>query len=129
MMAKAKLIIILLLTCVAIGSLSFGAGYLKGWYAHSDKVNLDAAKRKQNAENKQAKSTAQSQQVRVVTETKYKTIYRDVVKYVSDQNRTICTFDDNYIRLRQSTLNADSAVSRNAGGGVRIIESGTEKQR
>lgn len=129
MIAKAKLIIILLLTGIAIGSLSFGAGYLKGWYAHSDKVNLDAAKRKQNAENKQAKSTAQSQQVRVVTETKYKTIYRDVVKYVSDPNRTICTFDDNYIRLRQSTLNADSAVSRNAGGGVRIIESGTEKQR
>lgn len=129
MMVKAKLIIILLLTGIAIGSLSFGAGYLKGWYAHSDKVNLDAAKRKQNAENKQAKSTAQSQQVRVVTETKYKTIYRDVVKYVSDPNRTICTFDDNYIRLRQSTLNADSAVSRNAGGGVRIIESGTEKQR
>ena len=129
MIAKAKLIIILLLTGIAIGSLSFGAGYLKGWYAHSDKVNLDAAKRKQNAENKQAKSTAQSQQVRVVTETKYKTIYRDVVKYVSDPNRTICTFDDNYIRLRQSTLNADSAVSRNAGGGVRIIESGTKKQR
>lgn len=129
MIAKAKLIIILLLTGIAIGSLSFGAGYLKGWYAHSDKVNLDAAKRKQNAENKQAKSTAQSQQVRVVTETKYKTIYRDVVKYVSDPNRTICTFDDNYIRLRQSALDADSAVSRNAGGGVRIIESGTEKQR
>lgn len=129
MIAKAKLIIILLLTGIAIGSLSFGAGYLNGWYAHSDKVNLDAAKRKQNAENKQAKSTAQSQQVRVVTETKYKTIYRDVVKYVSDPNRTICTFDDNYIRLRQSALNADSAVSRNAGGSVRIIESGTEKQR
>lgn len=129
MIAKAKLIIILLLTGIAIGSLSFGAGYLKGWYAHSDKVNLDAAKRKQNAENKQAKSTAQSQQVRVVTETKYKTIYRDVVKYVSDPNRTLCTFDDNYIRLRQSALDADSAVSRNARGGVRIIKSGTEKQR
>lgn len=129
MIAKAKLIIILLLTGIAIGSLSFGAGYLKGWYAHSDKVNLDVAKRKQNAENKQAKSTAQSQQVRVVTETKYKTIYRDVVKYVSDPNRTLCTFDDNYIRLRQSALDADSAVSRNARGGVRIIKSGTEKQR
>lgn len=115
MMAKAKLIIILLLTGIAIGSLSFCAGYLKGWYAHSDKVNLDAANRKQNAENKQAKSTAQSQQVRVVTETKYKTIYRDVVKYVSDPNRTVCTFDDDYIRLRQSALNADSAVSRNDG--------------
>lgn len=129
MMAKAKLIIILLLTGIAIGSLSFGAGYLKGWYAHSDKVNLDAAKRKQDAENKQSKSTTQSQQVRVVTETKYKTIYRDVVKYVSDPNRTVCTFDDDYIRLRQSALDADSAIGRNAGEGVRIIESGTEKQR
>ena len=114
-MAKAKLIIILLLAGISIGSISFGAGYLKGWYAHSDKVNLDAARKKQNAENKQAKSTSQSQQVRVVTETKYKTIYRDVVKYVSDPNRTVCTFDNGYIRLRQSALDADSAVSRNDG--------------
>lgn len=127
MIAKAKLIMILLLTGIAIGSLSFGAGYLKGWYAHSDKVNLDAAKSKQNAENKQAKSTAQSQQVRVVTETKYKTIYRDVVKYVSDPNRTICTFDDNYIRLRQQSLDADASISRDAGSGVRIVESGSQK--
>lgn len=114
-MAKAKLIIILLLVGIAIGSLSFGSGYLKGWYAHSDKVNLDAARKKRSAENKQAKSTSQSQQVRVVTETKYKTIYRDVVKYVSDPNRTVCTFDDDYIRLRQSALDADSAISRNDG--------------
>lgn len=128
-MAKAKLIIILLLTGISIGSISFGAGYLKGWYAHSDKVNLDAARKKQNAENKQAKSTSQSQQVRVVTETKYKTIYRDVVKYVSDPNRTVCTFDDDYIRLRQSALDADSTISRDDGEGVRIIEESTEKQR
>lgn len=129
MAAKAKSIIILLAIAITVSASSFGVGYLKGWYAHSDKVNLDAAGRKQKAEIKQASSTAKSQQVRVVTETKYKTIYRDVVKYVSDSNRTVCTFDDNYVRLRQSALDTDSAISRNAGQGVRVIEGGTEKHR
>ena len=106
---------------------SFFGGYLKGWYAHADHINAQAAAKKKQAEIKQAGSTAKSQQVRVVTETKYQTIYRDVVKYVSDPNRTQCNFDDNYIRLRQSALDADSAISRDARSGVRIVEGGTEK--
>lgn len=106
---------------------TYSAGYLRGWYAHSDKVNLDYANRKQQAENKQAKSTAQAQQVKVVTETKFKTIYRDTVKYVQNPDRTVSNFDDDYIRLRQSAIDADSAITRTSVGGVRITESGTEK--
>lgn len=126
-MSKLKLTLTILGVLLVTSISSFGAGYLKGWYAHSDKVNADYRAHKDKAEIKQAKSTTQSNQVRVVTETKYKTIYRDVVKYVSDPNRTVCNFDDSYIRLRQSALNADNAVSRDAGQGVRVIESGTEK--
>lgn len=100
---------------------------MKGWYAHSEKVNRDAEKRRQEVQSKRAKSTAQSQQVRVVTETKYKTIYRDVVKYVSDPNRNVCVFDDNYQRLRQQSLDADASIGRDAGSGVRIVESGAKK--
>lgn len=108
---------------------TYSAGYLRGWYAHSDKVNLDYANRKQEAENKQAKSTAQAQQVKVVTETKFKTIYRDTVKYVQNPDRTVSTFDDDYIRLRQSAIDADSAITRTTDGGVRVTESSTEKHR
>ena len=126
-MTRIKLILIAIGAALIIASSGYGAGYLKGWYAHSEKVNRDADKRRQAAQVKQAKSTAQSQQVRVVTETKYKTIYRDVVKYVSDQNRNVCVFDDNYQRLRQQSLDADSSIGRDAGSGVRVIESGAKK--
>lgn len=126
-MSKLKLILITVAVLLVTNLSSFGTGYLNGWYAHSDKVNADYRSRKDKAEIKQAKSTTQSNQVRVVTETKYKTIYRDVVKYVSDPNRTVCNFDDSYIRLRQSSIDADNAISRDAGQGVRTIESGTEK--
>ena len=126
-MTRIKLIPIAVCAALIIAVSGYGAGYLKGWYAHSEKVNRDAEKRRQAAQGKQAKSTAQSQQVRVVTETKYKTIYRDVVKYVSDPNRNVCVFDDNDQRLRQQSLDADSAISRDAGSGVRIVESGAKK--
>lgn len=126
-MTRIKLILIAMGAALIIVASGYGAGYLKGWHAHSEKVNRDAEKRKQAAQGNQAKSTAQSQQVRVVTETKYKTIYRDVVKYVSDPNRNVCVFDDNYQRLRQQSLDADASVSRDAGSGVRIVESGAQK--
>lgn len=126
-MTRIKLILIAISVVLIVGASCYGVGYLKGWYAHSEKVNRDAEKRRVAAQNKQAKSTAQSQQVRVVTETKYKTIYRDVVKYVSDPNRNVCVFDDNYQRLRQQSLDADSSISRDAGSGVRIVESGAKK--
>lgn len=126
-MTRIKLILIAIGVALIIAASGYGAGYLKGWYAHSEKVNRDAEKRRQEAQSKQAKSTTQSQQVRVVTETKYKTIYRDVVKYVSDPNRNVCVFDDSYQRLRQQSLDADSSISRDAGSGVRIVESGAKK--
>lgn len=126
-MTRIKLILISIGVAIIIAVSGYGAGYLKGWYAHSEKVNRDAEKRRQAAQSKQAKSTTQSQQVRVVTETKYKTIYRDVVKYVSDPNRNVCVFDDNYQRLRQQSLDADASISRDAGSGVRIVESGAKK--
>ena len=126
-MTRIKLILIAIGVAVIIAASGYGAGYMKGWYAHSEKVNRDAEKRRRAVQSKQAKSTTQSQQVRVVTETKYKTIYRDVVKYVSDPNRNVCVFDGNYQRLRQQSLDADASISRDAGSGVRIVESGAKK--
>lgn len=101
--------------------------YRAGWSAHTDKMNAQAAEKKQKAEEQQSKSQSQSQAVKTVTEVKYKTIYRDVVKYVQDPNRTVCNFDDDYKRLRQSALDADSAISRDDRSGVRIIEKSASK--
>lgn len=117
-----KLYVCIAALLIAIGSHWFA--YRAGWSAHADKINAQA---RQKAENRQAKSTSQSQKVRTITETKYKTIYRDVVKYVQDPTRTVCKFDDEYIRLRQSALDADAAVTRDERTGVRIVEKGTDK--
>lgn len=121
-----KLYIGIAVLLVVIGSHTFA--YRVGWSAHADKMNAQAAQKKQKAEERQSKSQSQSQAVKTVTEVKYKTIYRDVVKYVQDPNRTVCNFDDEYIRLRQSALDADAAVSRDDRSGVRIIEKSTNKQ-
>lgn len=120
-----KLYVYIAALLIVIGSHWFA--YRAGWSAHADKINKDYSDRKQKAENRQAKSTSQSQKVRTITETKYKTIYRDVVKYVQDPTRTVCKFDDEYIRLRQSALDADAAVTRDERTGVRIVEKGTDK--
>lgn len=119
-----------LYVCIAALLIVIGShwlAYIAGWSAHADKINKEYSDRKQKAENRQAKSTSQSQKVRTITETKYKTIYRDVVKYVQDPNRVKCDFDNEYIRLRQSALDADAAVSRDERTGVRIVEKGTDK--
>lgn len=110
---------------IAAGSHTFA--YRAGWSAHADKMNAQAAQKKQKAENRQSKSQSQSQAVKTVTEVKYRTVYRDVVKYVQDPNRTKCDFDDEYQRLRQSALDADAAVSRDERKGVRIIEKSAAK--
>lgn len=88
--------------------------YRSGWSAHADKINREATEKKQKAEIKQQESNAKAEEVRVVTETKYRTVYRDVIKYVQDPNRTVCKFDDAAVQLRQQAIDAANAVSLNA---------------
>lgn len=40
----------------------------------------------------------------------YKTITRDVVKYVQSPNRTVCKFDDDAVQLRQRAIDAANAI-------------------
>ncbi|WP_312999666.1 hypothetical protein [Leclercia sp.] len=84
-----------------------------GWSSHAEKVNREYATKKQKADVAQQKSDAKAEKVRVVTETKYRTVYRDVVKYVQDPTRTVCRFDANAVQLRQSAIDAANAVSLN----------------
>lgn len=120
-----KLYVGIAVLLIAAGSHTFT--YRAGWSAHADKMNAQAAEKKQKAEERQSKSQSQSQAVKNVTEVKYRTVYRDVVKYVQDPNRTVCRFDDEYQRLRQSALDADSTISRDDRSGVRIIEKSAGK--
>lgn len=112
-----------------IGLLVVAGSYYVGYTDHEKKTIVDTAQRKQQAEIKQASSVAKSQQVKAVTEVKYKTIYRDVVKYVQDPNRVKCDYDDEYRRLRQSSLDADAAIRRDVRRGVFFDDSRTKEHR
>ncbi|EMX9850807.1 MULTISPECIES: hypothetical protein [Klebsiella] len=88
----------------------FWAGYLKGWYAHSDHVNSLAKERLPKQEKAVAigeqKAATASAEAKVI----YRTVYRDVVKYVNDPNRTVCKFDSDAVQLRQRAIDAANAI-------------------
>lgn len=109
---QVKLIAMGVLVAILAGSHIYT--YRSGWSAHADKINREAAEKKQKAEVKQQQSNAKAEEVRVVTETKYRTVYRDVVKYVQDPNRTVCKFDPDAVRLRQKAIDAANSVSLHA---------------
>lgn len=116
MTLKAKLSVLTILLALFVGT--YYAGYLKGWYSHSDKVNSEyAAKNKKAgkavAAGEQKASTA-SAEGKVI----YRTIYRDVVKYVNDPNHTKCDFDDHAVQLRQRALDAANSISGFDAGAV-----------
>lgn len=106
---KAKLSALAVLLALFAGT--YYAGYLKGWYAHSDKVNSEYVAKNKKAEK--AVSTGELKAATASAEGKviYRTIYRDVVKYVNDPNHTKCDFDDHAVQLRQRALDAANSIS------------------
>jgi hypothetical protein len=104
----------LLVTIALMFAAAVGYGeirYLNGWYAHSDKVNADHAAKKQKAEAKLAPTEAKAATANAEGRVIYKTIYRDVVKYVQDPNRTVCRFDDDAVSMRQRAIDAANNIS------------------
>ncbi len=81
-----------------------------GWSAHADHINALAAEKKRKAEKAiqpvEKKAAQASEEGRVI----YKTITRDVVKYVQDPNRTVCQFDNESVRLRQRAIDAANSI-------------------
>lgn len=108
MTIKAKLLALAVLLVLFAGA--FYAGYLKGWYSHSDKVNSEHVAKNKKAEKVVAtgeqKAAAASAEGKVI----YRTIYRDVVKYVNDPNHTKCDFDDHAVQLRQRAIDAANNI-------------------
>ena len=107
MNGKTKLVIAGGVLALAAGV--FWAGYLKGWYAHSEHVNslVNKGKKQEKAvaagEQKAASANAEAKVI-------YRTVYRDVVKYVNDPNRTVCKFDSDAVQLRQRAIDAANAI-------------------
>ncbi|WP_313397028.1 hypothetical protein [Atlantibacter hermannii] len=100
-----------LLALVVSISVTALIAWRSGWNAHADHVNALAADKKDKAEKViqpvEKKAAAASVEAKVI----YRTITRDVVKYVQDPNRTVCKFDDESVRLRQRAVDAANAIS------------------
>lgn len=120
MTIKSKLLALTVLLALFAGA--YYAGYLKGWYAHSEKVNSEYAAKNKKAEKAvtagEQKAATASAEGKVI----YRTIYRDVVKYVNDTNHTKCNFDDHAVQLRQRALDAANSISGFDAGAVQGSE-------
>lgn len=103
-----------LLIALAVILLGVGYGelrYRNGWYAHADHINALAADKRAKAEKAiqpvEQRAAQASAEGRII----YRTITRDVVKYVQDPNRTVCAFNDESVRLRQRAIDAANSIS------------------
>jgi len=101
---------------IALVVMLFGIGYgelryRNGWYAHADHINALAADKKAKAEKAIQPVEQKAAQARDEGRTIYRTITRDVVKYVQNPNRTVCDFDDESVRLRQRAIDAANSIS------------------
>lgn len=100
--AITSAVVILLLCCVF--------SWRAGWSSHADHINALAAKKKEKAEKAiqpvEQKAAAAAEEGKVI----YKTITRDVVKYVQSPNRIVCRFDDAAVQLRQRAIDAANSI-------------------
>ena len=106
------------LTLAVSLSLTAAISWRSGWYAHADHINALAAKKKDKADKAiqpiEQKAAQASDEGRII----YRTITRDVVKYVQDPNRTRCDFDDESVRLRQRAIDAANSIAGFDAGAV-----------
>lgn len=99
MNGKTRLVIVRGVLAVSAGI--FWTGYLKGWYAYSEQVNSQAKERLIKQEKGVAACEQKAATANAEAKVIYRTVYRDVVKYVNDPNHTKCQFDPAAVQLRQ----------------------------
>ncbi|WP_447872009.1 hypothetical protein [Serratia fonticola] len=87
------------------------ASWREGWNSHADHVNALAALKRDKAEKVIQPVEQKAAQAKDEGKVIYKTITRDVVKYVQSPNRTVCKFDDASIELRQRSIDAANSIS------------------
>ncbi|HCM9129728.1 TPA: hypothetical protein R4104_002296 [Enterobacter asburiae] len=108
MTIKSKLLALAVLLGMFVGA--YYAGYLKGWYAHGEHVNSQAKAKQKRAEKAVASGEQKAATANAEGRVIYRTIYRDVVKYVNDPNHTKCDFDDHAVQLRQRAIDAANNI-------------------
>lgn len=100
----------LALISILIASASGGVGYGLGWKAKSDSVANEQREKKDEADGKvkppEQSAAKASSEAKVI----YKTVYRDVVKYVNDSNRKRCDFDNDAVSVRRQAIDAANNI-------------------
>lgn len=99
---------------LALMLLSYAFGWFShGWYTNSQelknvKYEITQAKEVQ----KQADGgESEAAQVKVVTETKYQTITRDIIRYVKAPDRVVCDYDAERMRIKSAAVDATNAIT------------------
>lgn len=109
MTIKAKLLALAILLTLFGGV--FYVGYLKGWYAHTEHINNLAAKKGKKVEKEVVEGEQKAANATAEGKVIYRTVYRDVVKYVNDPNHIKCDFDDHAVQLRQRAFDAANNIT------------------
>lgn len=110
---------------LALMLLSYAFGWFShGWYTNSQELKDVKSEITQAKEAQKQADGGESEaaQVKVVTETKYKIITRDVVRYVQNTDRVVCDYDAERMRIKSEAVaaaNAINAVDARAMQGVR----------
>ncbi len=81
-----------------------------GWNSHAEHVNAMAAKKREEAEKSIQQVEKKAANATETGKVIYKTITRDVVKYVQTPNRTVCQFDSHAVQLRQRAIDAANTI-------------------
>lgn len=96
----------LALSFIAISSASGGIGYALGWHAKGESVAAEEVQRKAKADETLKEPEQNAAYAKAKADVVYKTVYRDVVKYVNNPDRTVCKFDDDAVSLRKQAIDA-----------------------
>lgn len=96
----------LALAFIAISSVSGAIGYAMGWHAKGESVAAGEVQKKAKADEALKEPEQKAAGAKDKADVVYKTVYRDVVKYVNNPYRTVCKFDDDAISLRKQAIDA-----------------------
>ena len=114
----------LALAFVATFSVSGAIGYAMGWHAKGESVAKKAVNKKAKADEALKEPEQKAADAKAKADVVYKTVYRDVVKYVNNPDRTVCKFDDDAVSLRKQAIDAANNLPGFDAGTVQDKRSG-----
>ena len=100
----------LALSFIAIFAVSGAIGYAMGWHAKGESVAAEEVQKKANADEALKEPEQKAADAKAKADVVYKTVYRDVVKYVNNPDRTVCKFDDDAVSLRKQAIDAANNI-------------------